>query len=189
MILRRSLALAALSLLAVAGCEKADPTRPNEVPSGELAFSYTGDVEGGFSAEGQLDRRNVDEGTWAAGQRGISANGDDLLAVAAQVERADGLLDQIYFAMLDPAIGEFECTAATEECPFEGLFAVGYEPVGEDAEHLYISSTGTVRITSLSSTRVTGEFVFRLLEAFPPVGSSPAAVQVTAGTFDVPIVQ
>jgi hypothetical protein len=189
MILRRSLALAALSLLAVAGCEKADPTRPDATPSGALAFSYTGDVAGAFTAEGQLDRRNVDEGTWAAGQRGVATNGDDLLAVAAQVERADGLLNQLYFTVVDPAVGTIECTPATEECAFEALFAVGYSPDDEDAENLYLSASGTVRITTLTSTRVTGEFVLNLLEAFPPVGADPAAVQVTAGTFDVPLVQ
>jgi hypothetical protein len=189
MILRRSLALGALTLLALAGCESADPTRANDTPSGELSFSYAGASAGGFNAEGQLDRRNVDDGTWAAGQRATSQQtGEPVLAVVAQVERNDGLFDQLYFTLNNPAVGLTECTAEDEECDFDVLFALGYSVSTEDTEALYWSVGGSVRITSISAGRVAGEFVLELEEAFPEIGTEPGTVQVTAGTFDVPLI-
>lgn len=188
MIVRRTLALAALSLLSLAGCEAADPTVVNNTPSGELHFEYAGHSEGAFHAEGQVNRRNTSRGTWAAGQRTLSGRGEPVLGVISQIERADGKLDQIFLAVLNPAVGEIECEpAGVEICDFEGLFAIGFDVSTERAEQVYLTTGGTVRITSMTNGRVQGEFLLQLEEADPADDMEAGEVEVTAGTFDVPL--
>lgn len=187
MIVRRTLALAALSLMTLAACEAADPTVPNNTPSGEVHFTYTGADEGTYDAEGQVNTRNTDDGTWAAGQRTLNQQGGTVLAVLGQIERSDGLLDQVYIAALNPTVGEIVCEA-DDACNFDVLFALGLDSRTDDTEEVYKAASGTLRITSLTSGRATGEFVVTMEEAFPPNGQNPAVVEITAGTFDVPLI-
>lgn len=187
MIVRRTLALGALSLLALAGCEAADPTVPNNTPPGEVHFTYTGHSEGAYHAEGQVNRRNTDEGTWAAGQRSLNQRGETVLGIVGQIERADGRLDQLYLAVLNPAVGEITCTPESEECHFDALFAIGYNVRTDDTEELYLTTGGTLSITSMANGRAQGEFTVQLEEAFPADGATAGTVEVTAGTFDVPL--
>jgi hypothetical protein len=188
MIVRRTLALAALSLLPLAGCEAADPTVVNTTPSGEVHFDYAGHSEGAFHAEGQVNRRNTSHGTWAAGQRTLNARGETVLGVISQIERADGKLDQIFIAVLNPAVGEIECEpAGVELCNFDALFAIGFDLNTERAEQVYITRGGTLRITSMTNGRVQGEFLLQLEEADPADDTAVGEVEVSAGTFDVPL--
>lgn len=187
MIVRRTLALAALSLMPLAACEAADPTVPNTTPSGEVHFTYTGHSEGTYDAEGQVNTRNTDDGTWAAGQRTLNQQGGTVLSVLGQIERADGLLDQVYIAVLNPTVGEIVCDVG-DACNFDVLFAIGLDSRTDDTEEVYLADSGTLRITSLTSGRATGEFEVRLREAVPASGQDPAVVEVTAGTFDVPLI-
>lgn len=183
---RRTLALAALSVMSLAACEAADPTITNNTPSGEVHFTYTGDDEGQYDAEGRVNTRNTDDGTWAAGQRTLNQQGGTVLAVLGQIERADGLLDQVYIAALNPAVGEITCEV-DEACNFDVLFALGLDSRTDDSEEVYMATSGTLRITSMAGGRATGEFVVQMEEAFPASGAVPNVVEITAGSFDVPL--
>jgi hypothetical protein len=175
--------LAAASLLSLAACD--DSTGSGQAAQGTVTFTYSGAETGAYEATGRFDRLRPDRGTFAVAGRGELETGGDGLVVFAHAQRADGRADELLLSVTGPRVGEFRCDedAAAADCPIGALFFVGTDVEGE-TEGFYSSVEGTVSITSINEDRARGTFSFRL-EGFD---LEPTEVQVTSGTFDVPIV-
>ncbi|HST63282.1 MAG TPA: hypothetical protein VLK84_31515 [Longimicrobium sp.] len=181
----RALAIAAAFGLALSACESA--TNSDEAPQGTLVFTFSGDTAGTYDATGRFNRRRPDVGTFAVGAKG-PVTGGEALAVYGHAART-GILaraDDFLMTVESPQVGSVTCAVGNADCPFGGIFFVGAVAGGE-ADAIYTSVSGTVTITSINEDRARGTFTFQM-EAFG-VEEDPRTLQVTGGTFDVPIVQ
>lgn len=178
--------LAAAALLATAACESA--TNSDPAAEGSVSFSYNGDTTGTFNASGSYDRLRPSTTNWAVGNRGQLQSGQQALGVYARADRAgDDLVDDFLLFVEEPSVGTFTCTAETvDTCPVAAFLILGTEPDGEESQAIYTSTTGTVNITSVTESRAVGNFTM-VMEALD-VSETPASVQVTSGTFSVPLV-
>ncbi|HYW11819.1 MAG TPA: hypothetical protein VE871_07665 [Longimicrobium sp.] len=181
----RALAIAAAFGLALSACESA--TNSDEAPQGTLSFTFSGDTAGTYNATGRFNRRRPDIGTFAVGATGQVAGGD-ALAVFAHAARTGTLAraDEFLLSVENPEVGSVTCATGNVDCPFGAIFFIG-AVAGGDADAIYTSVNGTVNITSINGDRARGTFTFQM-EAFGEE-EDPRTVQVTSGTFDVPIVQ
>lgn len=184
---RISAALAATALLATAACESA--TYSDRVADGTVSFSYAGDnATGAFSASGGYDRLRPSSVNWAVGNRGLLETGEQALAVYARTdEDGDDMVNEFLLFVAEPQVGTFTCTADdADNCPVVGFFILGTRPDGEEAEAIYTSVSGTVNIVSVSEDFAQGSFTLAMEEV--DVEENPATVQVTSGTFNVPLI-
>lgn len=181
----RALAIAAAFGLALSACESA--TNSDESPQGSLSFTFAGDTAGSYEASGRFNRRRPDLGTFAVGATGRVSNGNEALAVFAHASRVGNSVrsDEFLMTMENPEVGFVTCQTGDEDCPFGAIFFIG-ATAGGDADAAYTSLNGTVTITSVDDDRARGTFSFQM-EGFG-VEEDPLMVQVTSGTFDVPIV-
>ena len=180
-------ALAAATLLATAACESA--TYSDRVADGSVSFSYAGDTDSGaFSASGGYDRLRPSATNWAVGNRGLLETGGQALAVYARTDKdGDDMVNEFILFVEGPQIGEFTCSADDpDNCPLAGFLILGTTPNGEDAQAIYTSVSGTVNIVSVSEDFAQGSFSLSMEEV--DVTESPATVQVTSGTFNVPLI-
>lgn len=183
---RAPLAFAAASLLALSACESA--TESYTAPEGTVVFAYAGDASGSYNATGRYNRLRSDLGTFAVAGTGQVATGEDALAVFAHAERAsdNNLADEFLLTFENPAVGTVTCDAEETSCPFSALFLLG-ATAGDDIEALYSSVSGTVTITSINEDRARGTFSFQMEDIENT--EELLTVQVTNGTFDVPIIE
>lgn len=178
-------ALATVALLATAACESA--TYSDRAADGTLSFSYAGSASGAFSANGGYDRLRPDRAGWAVGNRAALQSGEQALAVYARTDRGDeNLVNEFILYVENPQVGTFTCAMEQETCPIGGIFILGTEPGGEEAQAIYTSVSGTVNIASMSDTAARGSFTLSLQAL--DFSETPATVQVTSGTFNVPLV-
>lgn len=177
--------LAAVALLATAACESATYSDP--VANGTVTFSFAGTDNGSFSATGGYDRLRPSEVNWAVGSRGVVQGGGEVLAVYARTARGTGSrVNEFILFVENPQVGTFTCTADQETCPVSGFLILGTTPTGEEAETIYTSLTGTVNIVSVSEDFAQGSFSLSMEEI--DLVENPATVQVTSGTFNVPLI-
>lgn len=176
--------------VAYAGCGGDGPTEPAG-PSGSLSFAFSGAESGSFSVDGRIGPATSNHGATAVkydeffpfmaivGLRMRSATRGDFFDIELPVVTAPG----VFF------LDESGCTSSMTTCPV-ATFAVNL-PVQSpllamwDAENQYEFTSGTVTVTSISSTRMTGTFdgsASNLLS-----GSAEKVITVTNGKFDVPI--
>lgn len=181
---RLPLLIAAASVLALSACE-ADSTGSQTVAEGTVVFSYTGDDAGAYNATGRFNRLSPDEGTFAVGGIGDLETGDEGLVVYARSLRNDQLADEFLLTVENPELGTYTCAVEDATCTFGAFFILGADQTG-DAEAIYTSVAGTLTITSINDDRARGTFTFEL-EGFD-LSEDPQTVQVTSGTFDVPLV-
>jgi hypothetical protein len=182
---RAPLAVAAASLLAISACNESS-TGSSLVAEGSVTFTYTGAEAGTYNATGRFDRQNPERGTYGVGGLAILQGGEAAVVVYGQYARSDQLYDQFILSTETPEVGTYTCETGDLTCSFGGFFFVGATEEGE-TEGFYTSVGGTLTITSVNEDRVRGTFALQL-EALD-VSDDPPAVQVTGGTFDVPIVQ
>ncbi|HEX6909703.1 MAG TPA: hypothetical protein VF142_04900 [Longimicrobium sp.] len=183
---RARLALVAASLLAAAACESA--VNSNDTDEGTLSFSYAGDHSGSFSATGAYDRLRPNASPWAVGNRGTLQTGQTAIGVYARADRTgDNLVDEFLLLIEEPEVGSVTCTDVTADCPMGAFLILGTTPNGEEALAIYASASGTVNITAINQDRATGNFVFTM-EGFN-VEDAADSVQVTSGTFSVPVIR
>jgi hypothetical protein len=182
---RAPLAIAAASLLAMAACESA--TNSNENAEGTVSFSYAGAHAGAFSASGSYDRLRPSSTNWAVGNRGQLETGEQAMGVYARSDRDDDLVDDFLLFVTEPTVGTFTCTAdAVDTCPVGAFLILGTTLSGDESEAIYSSVSGTVNITSINEDRASGNFVLTM-EAFT-LEPSADSVQVTSGSFNVPLI-
>lgn len=180
-------AIAAASLLATGACESA--TNSTEAGEGSVTFSYAGEVTGSFNATGGYDRLRPNASNWAVGNRGTLESGEQAIGIYARADRAaDSLVDDFLLLIQEPRVGSFVCTDDTvDTCPLAAFLILGTTPTSEDSEAIYASVRGTVNITTINEDRATGNFVLTM-EPFT-LEEAVDSVQVTSGTFNVPIVR
>jgi hypothetical protein len=185
---RAPLAIAAAALLALSACESA--TNSRTAPEGSVAFTFSGDTAGSYNATGRFNRLRPDIGTFAVGASGTISSGEEALAVFAQSTRASNatLFDQFLLSVENPDVGSITCAAGEETCPFGAILFLGADATGE-TDNIFTSVSGTVNITSISNDRARGTFSFALEGFGADLEEEPRAMQITSGTFDVPIVQ
>jgi hypothetical protein len=183
----RALAIAAAFGLTLSACESA--TNSDESPQGTLSFAFSGDTAGTYNATGRFNRRTPNIGTFAVGATGQVAGGDALAVFAHATRTGTGLsrADEFLLSVENPEVGSVTCATGNVDCPFGAIFFIG-AVAGGDADAIYTSVNGTVNITSINDDRARGTFTFQM-EAFGEEEEDPRTVQVTSGTFDVPIVQ
>ncbi|HEX2081235.1 MAG TPA: hypothetical protein VHG08_26260 [Longimicrobium sp.] len=178
---RAALTLAALAVLA--GCE--DPYAPDLAPRGEARFTYTGEVSGEFVADGRMNRRNPNAGTWALGEL-VSDRGGQVLGVFAQQRREDNLWNAFILEWGGVQVGSVTCAVgSTDPCPMGAQLVLGTQPLSEDVEAIYGFARGTVTVTEVNEDRAVGTFSLTLTRVGAIEGED-ATIQLN-GSFDVPV--
>jgi hypothetical protein len=181
---RAPLAIAAAAMLALSACESA--TNSNTAPEGSVAFTFSGDTAGAYNATGRYNRLRPDLGTFAVGGTGTLSSGEEALAVFAHAKRANNntLSDEFLLSIENPEVGTITCAVGNTACPLGAILFLG--STATDTEDIFTSVSGSVNITSLNNDRARGTFTFAM-EAFG-VEEDARVLQITSGTFDVPIV-
>ncbi|HEX8391700.1 MAG TPA: hypothetical protein VF665_05005 [Longimicrobium sp.] len=172
-------ALAAALALAACGGDSTGSGRF----SGRTEFLYSGDLEGEFRAQGSLPG-DLRRGSFAFGQNGSSFDGF-ALSLVAQQDLPGSRVNSLSFTVRSPAVGTVSCSPGATDCPITAFLVLG-----ADAANLYVeadadlySTSGTVTIATLTHERATGTFQFAASE----LGAGTRQVQVTNGSFDVPL--
>jgi hypothetical protein len=182
MVPKQRAALTLAVLAALAGCE--DPYAPDLAPRGEARFAYTGEISGEFLADGRMNRRNPNAGTWALGEL-VNDQGGQVLGVFAQQRREDNLWNAFLLEWGGAQVGSVTCpVGSTEPCPIAAVLVLGTHPISEDVEAEYGFARGTVTVTTLTERRAVGTFTLTLYRV--GVAENPPSVQLT-GSFDVPL--
>jgi len=154
-----SLALCALALSLTACSDGILDVEENE-PSA-VSFEFAGAGLGSFSARGDLQpNRPLIDQTFAAGRRFGSP---DAIEVHGFAPRAGNVVDWIDIKIPTPGIRSYAIDATTchwsdDTCPT--VFVVLEMATGSGAQAKYSCQlqTGSIRVRSLTSTRVQGEF-------------------------------
>lgn len=146
--------------------------------SGNLSFSHSGATSGTFSASGSVLAADPQAVDWAAGVRDDQSQS---IAIAAHIPRANNTSDEV-------AIEFPQLTTGTVNIANNGAhvaMAFGQPQSGTPTWSCALTS-GSVVLTSLSSTRASGSFS----GTGTCTGSTggPTAFTVTEGSFDVPLV-
>ncbi len=182
MLPKRRAALTLAVLAALAGCE--DPYAPDLAPRGEARFTFTGEASGEFLADGRMNRRNPNAGTWALGELQTSQGGQ-VLGVFAQQRRDDNLWNAFLLEWGGAKVGSVTCpVGSTEQCPMGAVLVLGTQPISSSVEAEYGHARGTITVTELNEDRAVGTFSLTLYRL--GVAENPPSVQLT-GSFDVPV--
>lgn len=170
-------------LAALAGCE--DPYAPDLAPRGEARFTFTGEVSGEFVADGRMNRRNPNAGTWALGELQTAPAGQQVLGVFAQQRREDNLWNAFILEWDGAQAGSVTCAVgSTDPCPIAAVLVMGTQPISEEVEGEYGRVRGSVTVTELNEDRAVGTFSLTLYRL--GVAENPPSVQLI-GSFDVPV--
>ena len=174
--------LAILVAALTAGC--GDSTAPRPAPAGTFSVTLSGAQSGHYEANGALPPRAVPgtTATFAAALAG-GPTGDGYLisGFRASSPTAQDVISLDVRGVLQP--GEYLGM---------GNLALEIDAATRLPARVYRMIGASVRITTLSRTRIAGEFSGQAIggtfpSTFPPLASD--TVHLTAGTFDVPIVR
>jgi hypothetical protein len=145
--------------------------------SGDLSFSHSGATSGTFDASGSVLVPDPNAATWAAAARDDAAQS---IAIAAHIARPSNTSDEIAidFPQLTPGTVTVANGAGV-------TITFGRPQTGAAAWSCALAS-GSVVVTSLSSTRIRGTFSGS--GGCVSATGSPAAFTVTNGSFDAPLV-
>lgn len=148
-------------LILLAGCNEEQLTGADT--AGSLSFSFDGRT---FSAMGRYTGPAGLDEEFAAARRSEDGSALNILAVDV-----NGQGRTSNFRLSFPATaGAYTCTDASAACAFTGGLDL--------SERLFVSGTGTLRITEISRDRVKGTFDLANITG-----------RFTNGTFDVPILR
>lgn len=185
-------------LLAATSAACGGGTEP-ELDVGSLSFTYSGAESGAFAAVGPLDP-NEDLPT-SDGAAGVRFGSESLLLVTAVQMRGTANANVIQLALPNITaprtfnLDDDQCltSPAAFACPFifmgidVPIQSMGGPDVTAPPDGLYIFSTGTITVTAVSATRITGTFQGSAESLDLDLSATPRVVVVTNGTFDVPI--
>ena len=180
---RRAALALALAAVALGACSD-DPFAPDLAPEGDARFTYTGERSGEFVAEGRLNRRAPNAGTWAVGERQAGTGGSQILAIFGQQRQPELKVDYLFLEWAGAQVGSVTCAAGAATCPFTAIFLYRTDRLTEVAEARYARARGTVTITEFTENRAVGTFALTLLREGS--GDPPTSIQVN-GSFDVPL--
>lgn len=183
---RPLLVLCAIVALGIASCGDdggpAEPDGGGGEASGRLAFDFTGDRSGRFSAEGVPpdDSAATAHGTWA----GAARSGSDLILVGSRA-RAAPRVDLLFLVLSGVSAPGTYAIDPLGDGPGVGIlvFDVDADAAEVDEQAVtYVLTTGSVTIEGLSAERVRGSFAG---DAVRLEGSQ--RLFVTGGTFDLAV--
>ena len=175
---------AALGTVLVLGACERSPTESRT--DGEVQFTFSGDSIGSFQARGTLTRTNEATGTYAVGAVQAAPFGRFLSVLAQRPASAAGRNDQLLLNVVPAEVGTVACTDPEGDCDFGIIFATGVHPSGDEFESVFLSTTGTVTVSAITTRRARGTFSL-VLEELTFVDDEPRLIQVS-GSFDVPLV-
>lgn len=182
--MKHRILLAALPLAAfIAAC--GDPAGPGE-GGGEsrVSISYTGAVSGTLVGQGDPDLSAApNTQTFATASRAA----DGTVEIVAYGQRGGSRFDLTTLTIPSAEVGQ----AAVEVCPGETCSSVALaldlgRATGSVATHTCHLDEGSIRVTSLTQTRVKGT-VSGSGYCIPGAGGDLVDFQIAAGTFDVQI--
>jgi hypothetical protein len=183
--LRRIAVVASFGLLA--SCSD-DKVGPGGVVTGSFSFNFGGGISGTYSASGTFPTNASQQSTsnWSAGQIETSEN---QVWVAAAVPASSTTHNYALLITDRTTVGTstiVSSCSASNCADFIFLFGASNSSTAIDPAQTCFLTSGTINITSISSTRVTGTFS----GAGNCVSSSNVTTSftVTSGTFDVPLV-
>jgi hypothetical protein len=176
--------LAALPLAAfIAACD--DPSGPGEASAeSRVSIAYTGAVSGTFVGEGSPDLGSAPNAqTFASATRAA----DGTVEVVAYGQRGGSRFDVTSITIPNAAVGQ----AAVEVCPGETCPSVSLaldlgRATGSVAAHTCHLDEGSIRVTSITQTRVKGT-VSGSGYCIPGAGGDFVDFSIASGTFDVQI--
>jgi len=172
--------------VAMAGC-KDSTGNDNEIASGSLAFSYSGVRSGTFAANGALEKQSASsfvKKSFATGVK-LSDGAQNFVGVVAYLPVTATTGTEALFLFPSAAAGT--TLNLTDNCPGTacpiGIVAFDTDPdLPEDGSDPFFFTTGTIHITAVSSSRISGTFSGTALDF-----EGTRAIEVTGGTFDVPL--
>lgn len=184
---RTLLALASLALLPLAACK--DSNGPDRALVGQVHFTYSGAVSGEFEAEGNVTAANAESGTFAFAQRVQDPEtGDGVVLYSQEGRSSSNKYDGLLILLDNPATGTVTCTESDDDCAFLSAFVLGQDDTStEDAEALFVGTSGQITITNMDDDRVRGTFRFSML-GFAG-NNDNVEVEVKSGTFDLPLLE
>lgn len=181
-------ALAAMLVVGAAAACGDDGTQPPPPQGDGLAFNYSGDRSGTFSAEGDpvFAGDEIVPGTWAA-----AVSTDTGFILVGSRARALPLVDLFFLSVSDAAVNDtVDFGGAVGGV---GLVAFDFDasvPLDVDSildaideSKVYGLTEGTLALTTLTSSRAAGT----MAGSGPRFDGGPRLF-VTSGTFDVPLV-
>ena len=165
-----------------------DTTAPNNLTTpGSLSFSFSGGAAGSYSATGLPPTNGtLSFGTspWAAGVRD---DAKQAIVVVGTVPKTSTTWDLAVIEITRLTVGSntinSSCTAAL--CTGVSV-AFGTNQASNSFTLVCLLTTGTVAISSVSSTRATGTFSGS--GSCVSMTGTVSAITVTGGSFDVPLV-
>lgn len=181
------------ALVALSACNE-DPFAPNRVDSGSVRFNFpgaAGQPATVFDASGsaELTRSgNFQMGDWAYSERGPQAPQPIILHSSMRAEpKYHYLTMQIPRDAQsgDVLRGDPQCSATAIDCARIGFLFNTLANGG--ATTACVMTSGEVRITSASSSRMRGTFDMTASCTPAPTGP-PELATITGGTFDVEII-
>jgi len=173
---RQAVLISAVSLFAGA-CGDNGPSSL----SGSLAFGYSGGVTGNFSASGAIPLTGLETATWAAGERDAA---NQVLDVVASAPRNSTSHDLVGVSIARLTVGSSTITTCNSNVCTGMTLIVSASNTTSGYDTACYLTTGTVTISSISSTRATGTFS-GTGECQALSGGGPSSFTVTGGTFDV----
>ena len=165
-----------LGVLLIASISCSDSTGVGAL-SGDLSFSHSGATSGTFNASGSVLVADPSVATWAAAARDDAAQS---IGIAAHIARPSNTSDEI--AIDFPQLTPGTVTVANGA----GVGITFGRPQSGAAAWTCALASGSVVVTSLSSTRIRGTFSGS--GGCVSASGSPAAFTVTSGSFDSPLV-
>ena len=181
-----AVALAAATLAAT-GC--GDSTGPKATGSGSLSLSYTGARSGTFSASGALEKAGASsfvKQEFAAGVK-LTDAAQNYVGVVAYVPVTSTTGHEVVLLFPSAAAGttlDLTDTCVGTACPL-GVVAFDTNPdLADDNADPFFFSTGTLHISTISGSRITGTFS-GTAEDF----DGTRTITVTNGSFDVPLLE
>lgn len=186
---RRIVGMALAAAAALAGCN-GDATSFTPIDPGSLAFSYEGARTGTYAANGSFTANNgntVQALPFAAGVKLNDPVAGRIFGIIAYLPVTSTTGHQVTFLLPETAAGK--TLSLTETCPTPvfcpgGLLAYDYNlAVPSQEPDTFVFTSGTLTITSLAGGRMTGTF-----SGVAADSAGIRVVNVTGGTFDVPLV-
>jgi hypothetical protein len=182
--MRSKNALLAASLALLIGCSS-DAVSPSAL-SGTLAFSYSGGSSGTFSATGALSAGTSATG-YAVGGRDQTNTGTVVLASFPRTATTSDIVS-LFIPRLTSGSSTVDVACVTTTCAGLSVTFGSANAGGGSFVQLCFLTTGTLTITTISSSRATGTFS-GTGDCFSQTAlGTTSAFTVTGGTFDVAIV-
>jgi hypothetical protein len=177
---RYSLLAAALALVASCG----DSGTENNNLSGSVNFTYSGAISGSFAASGALPViTSLETQQWAVGARD-EANGEIIVEALKPRTSTSHDVAVLFIPRLTVGSSSVDCPQTT--CA-GGFFDFDVNNSTGDSQQTCFLATGTLTISTITSSRVTG--TFSGTGSCVDASQNIAAFSVNSGTFDVALVQ